>query len=362
MGTLRRAWKAVLVVSAVCAIIFSTRQSFRASVPPLSASATSRASTDTCATALIPVTIRVPGGAIHVSFAPGPFDLREEEMLTWVRRAATAVSTYYGSFPAAHTRLRIVPVEGEEGVFHGTTFGERGGFTRIPVGEHTTAGELESDWILTHEFVHLAFPDMPKRNHWIEEGLATYVEPIARAQAGQLKPARIWRDMVRDMPKGEPDVGDRGLDNTHTWARTYWGGALYCLRADVAIRQLTDNRKGLQDALRAIVAAGGTLDKQNWPLERTLRIGDQATGTTVLEQLYAEMKDEAVQVDLPYVWKEMGVAVHEGKVNFDDHADWALARIAITQPRPMQPVQISSELSGQTTDDRGDAAPSSRFP
>ena len=67
------------------------------------------------------------------------------------------------------------------------------------------------DWTMTHEFVHTAFPSLPDDNHWMEEGLATYIEPIARVQAGFLTPEKIWGDMVRDMSKGEPGPGDRGL-------------------------------------------------------------------------------------------------------------------------------------------------------
>src|SRR5205823_3324428 len=263
----------------------------------------------------------------------------------WITRAAVAVSTYYGRFPMSHPHVRVVRVEGENGVFRGTTFGENGGFTRIPLGEHTTEAELKDDWTMTHEFVHLAFPDMPKQHHWIEEGLATYVEPVARVQAGQLKPARVWRDMIRDMPKGEPDEDDRGLDYTHTWARTYWGGALYCLRADVGIRQATGNRKGLQHALRAIIAAGGTLEKENWTLDRALRIGDQATGTKVLEQLYDEMKAKPVQVDLPRIWSELGVSADNRGVTFNNHAKWAATRLSIMQ-RSENYAQVASEMHG----------------
>jgi len=30
----------------------------------------------------------------------------------------------------------------------------------------------------------------------------------------------------------------------------YWGGALFCLQADLEVRKRTGNAKGLQDALR----------------------------------------------------------------------------------------------------------------
>ena len=62
---------------------------------------------------------------------------------------------------------------------------------------------------------------------------------------------------MRDMPKGLPQAGDQGLDNTDTWGRKYWGGAMFCLLADIEIRKATSNRLGLQDAMRGVIAAGG---------------------------------------------------------------------------------------------------------
>ena len=41
------------------------------------------------------------------------------------------------------------------------------------------------------------------------------------------------------MPKGLPQAGDQGLDNTGTWGREYWGGAMFCLLADIEIRKAT---------------------------------------------------------------------------------------------------------------------------
>ena len=64
---------------------------------------------------------------------------------------------------------------------------------------------------------------------WLLEGNATYVEPVARAQAMQLDPAMVWRWSMEGMPKGQPLPGDLGLDNTPTWGRIYWGGALFWL-------------------------------------------------------------------------------------------------------------------------------------
>ena len=279
-------------------------------------------------------TIHVGGAAIQIDFSPGKTDLPAAAIIQWIENAGHSVSTYYGKYPVPRERILVVFVDGRSGVGGGTTWGDVAGFpafTRIHVGEHTAQADLDDDWMMTHEMVHTAFPSQDDDHHWIEEGLAVYVEPVARVQAGFLQPEKIWSDMVRDMPKGNPQAFDRGLDQTHTWGRTYWGGAQFCLLADVTIRKETQNRKGLQDALRGIVHAGGTID-QEWPLTKAFAVGDDATGTHVLTNLYNEMRDTPKPVDLDRLWKELGVVSNDGGgVRFDDTAPLAAIRQAITR-------------------------------
>lgn len=251
-----------------------------------------------------------------------------------IQDAARAVMIYYGRFPIPRARILVIPVSGRHGVLQGTTWGDMGGFPaslRLRIGQSTTPAELAADWITTHELVHTALASLPDDQHWLEEGLASYVEPIARVQAGELDAAGIWADMVRGMPHGEPGPGDRGLNNTHTWGRTYWGGALFCLMADIQLRRQTSNRKGLQDALRAIVAAGGTIDKE-WPLPRIFAIGDQATGTHVLEEMYTRWSNSPVSVDLSELWVQLGIEEEKNTIKFDSKASLAAIREAITNP------------------------------
>ena len=276
-------------------------------------------------------TLLVGGSKIDVNIEAGEMKLTHAELLHWVQSAAEAVAAYYGRSPVPRVQIRIIPVDGT-GVRHGQTFGYDGGLIKIRVGEQTRAAELANDWMLTHEMVHLSFPSMADEHHWIEEGIAVYVEPIARIQANQISAEQMWADLLRDMPKGEPQEGDRGLDHTHSWGRTYWGGALFCFLADVEIRKQTHNQKGLQDALRGILEAGGDIT-HDWELAKTLRIGDQATGTTVLSDLYAKWKDQPVEVDLASMWKELGIVADGKSVRLVDDAPVAAVRRAITAPR-----------------------------
>jgi hypothetical protein len=241
-------------------------------------------------------TLIVAGSHIDISVDEGKLNVPQADLIAWVQAAAESVAGYYSRFPVPHLTLRIMPFSGH-GVRHGMTFGMRGGFIKIGLGSETTKAELMNDWMLTHEMIHLAFPSVADEHHWIEEGISTYVEPIARIRASHMKEEQMWADLIRDMPKGQPQAGDQGLDHTHTWGRTYWGGALFCFDADVDIRRQTQNKKGLQDALRGILDAGGNIT-DDWELTKALKVGDQATGTTVLTDLYNQMKDKPVSVDI----------------------------------------------------------------
>jgi hypothetical protein len=278
--------------------------------------------------------LQLGGATIQVDLAKGPLDLPPDALFQHVQQAASAVVAYYGRFPVSRARVLIIPVEGRDGILQGTTWGDMGGFpgfTRFRIGQHLTAADLADDWMMTHELVHMAFPSMPDDQHWIEEGLSTYIEPLARVETGNLTAASVWRDMVRDMPKGEPHPGDQGLDRTHTWANTYWGGALFYLTADVEIRRQTKNQKGLRDALRAIVNAGGTIDHE-WPLDKAFEIGDRATGTHVLTAQYAAWKDAPVEVDLPKLWSELGIRSSGNSIEFVKGAPLEKIREAIAGP------------------------------
>ncbi|TLY86067.1 MAG: M1 family metallopeptidase [Gammaproteobacteria bacterium] len=282
--------------------------------PPASAAAT-------------PNDIRIDGAAIHVELEPRAFRDGGDAVREWIRRSASIVTGYYGRFPATRLTVRVM-AEAGEGVHGGKSFANPDASIRVQVGREVRGAQLLSDWVLVHEMTHLALPDTGEAHAWLSEGIATYVEGVARVQAGNRSEADVWAEEIRQMPRGMPQADDRGLDHTHTWGRTYWGGAMFCLLADVEIRTQTHNRFGLQDALRAVARESGGLSA-DWPIERVLRTGDGAGGTTTLEDLYAQMKDRPVTPDLMKLWQQLGIEPEGSAVRLSDSAPLAEVRRAI---------------------------------
>jgi len=65
-------------------------------------------------------------------------------------------------------------------------------------------------------------------------------------------------------------------------------------------------------------------------VERAFEVGDRATGTAILAQLYAETKDKPAPLDLDSLWRQLGVRKDGDTVRLDDGAPLAGIRRAIT--------------------------------
>lgn len=278
----------------------------------------------------------VRGGLIEVALPAEVVDPQRTEILDWVRASADSVGAWYGGFPVPTLRIDV-RMTGGEGIGYGTTWAGMPPHIDLPVARGARTADLDRDWVLVHELTHLAFPPVSDQHHWIEEGLATYFEPWERVAAGRLDPALAWHDFVRDLPKGLPN--GVGLDERATWASTYWGGALYCLLADLEIRARTGDRLGLRDAAIAMAAGGGMSKGGIHDLEPVLAIGDAAVGVPALTETWRRLAEHPADIDLAPIWRDLGVELRGDTVVFDDAAPRAATRRAIApipDPDPRQ--------------------------
>ncbi len=267
------------------------------------------------------------GATLTIRFSESVPEAFRKLVEEWIHDAAKAVITVYGRYPVKQATIEVQVGKGS-GVGGGRTW--NGHLIRVRVGADATRTSLHNDWVITHEMFHLGFPDTEDGLDWMGEGLSTYMEPLARARAGNLSAEDVWTSMLDGLPKGLPRAGDQGLDHTQTWGRTYWGGALFWLLADIEIRQKSGNRKSLDDVLRAIMIEGGD-GSQTWPAAKIFRRGDAAIGMPILEKLDERLGARPETTDLDSLWQRLGIDRRDGKVTFNDSASLAGIRRALTK-------------------------------
>lgn len=264
---------------------------------------------------------------VEVALAQSGLAIDGDSVIAWIDRSVRGLASYYRGFPTPRVLVIVVPAA--RGTVEGITLGDGGPAVVLHAGPRLTAASAPDDWVATHELIHVTLPSLTRDHAWLSEGLATYVEPIVRARAGLVTPERYWADLVKGLPQGQPEADDEGLERTHTWGRTYWGGALFCFLADLRIRALTRGQRSIDDALRGIAATGANVEA-HWDIERFLDTGDRATGTAVLAELYRAHGFAPVSVDLAALWSQLGVRLVGDRITFDDGAPLAATRRAIT--------------------------------
>lgn len=269
----------------------------------------------------------IPDIDLRLNIDPAVPDKLHPLIEKWIGKSADAVRHYYGKFPVPVLELNIGAAEGNR-VSGGRSEPDIIPRIEINVGAGVTDQYLlVRDWVMVHEMIHMAIPYVPRRHFWAAEGLAVYVESIARLQLGHVAQEQVWRDFIRQMPRGLPKA-DEGLAFSRDHGRIYWGGALFFLLADVRIREATNNKLGLQHALRGINA---TMDfREEMDVVPILHEGDKATSTSVLMALYHEMAMQGGKPDMAKLWGELGVAANGDGVTFDASAPMASIRKAIT--------------------------------
>jgi hypothetical protein len=264
------------------------------------------------------------GPGVDVAVGREGMLLTDDDVRAWAGAAVGAIASYFGKFPV--DRALVVVVPGRAGTpTRGETLGAGGPAVLVRAAGGLTAQSTRDDWVMTHELIHVVFPSLAREHVWLSEGIPTYLEPVIRVRAGLITAEKFWGDLVDGLPQGLPEAGDQGLERTHTWGRTYWGGALFCLVADVTIRERTGGARSIDDAFRAIVARGDV--EQTWTIDEILDVGDHATGTRVLHDLYESLALAPGTVDLAALWARLGV---KKGAAFDDAAPLAALRRAIT--------------------------------
>ncbi len=115
---------------------------------------------------------------------------------------------------------------------------------------------------------------------WLNEGIATFYEPVLRARAGWKSEDDVWREWISSMPRGMPAITGIGLENAGRGG-IYWGGAVFVLMAEIESLQASGGKIGFSDCLRTVLAEGADVTVK-WPTMKLLDRCDALLGKQVI--------------------------------------------------------------------------------
>jgi hypothetical protein len=273
--------------------------------------------------------VPLAGGALDVAQLGAPLGMGDAALDAWLRDAGACVASLYGRFPV-DAAVFIVPVAGRDELVFGRVLSLSGASVELFFGHDTPAAMAHDDWVAVHELFHLGAPSFVGEGRWLEEGLATYYEPVLRRRAGWTGPSEPWAEFARQMPRGvrKPDA-PVSLEERDDIGSIYWGGALFVLLADVGLREATGGRASFDDVLRASLARLGDTTHVA-TVAQLVALADEATGTHVVSDVYARVAQRGEVVDLGALWRKLGVAPRPGGgVDLVEDAPAAAIRRAI---------------------------------
>ncbi len=265
---------------------------------------------------------------IELVVLDGELAVSLETLAQFAEARARAVAEFYGGFPAPHSVLTVVPIKGRDEVVFGKLLPESAPGVVLLVGSRATQAALHDDWVLVHEFFHIGVPSFFREGKWFDEGLATYFEPIIRVRAGLLDPTAAWREFALEMPRALTALTRDGLEHTQSYTGMYWGGAIFCLLADIEARSRSRGRVGLEDGIRRAHAAGGHA-WDVWTLDKTLRSADHAFSEPILARLAARYSNHPEALDIEATFRELGISRTGAGVVVSEQAPLAWVRHAI---------------------------------
>ena len=143
----------------------------------------------------------VAGAELEVALLGAPLAMGDAAAVGAVKDAAGCVAGAFGRFPVGAT-VFVVPVQGRQEVVFGRVLSLAGASVALLFGTETPAAQMHDEWVPVHELFHLGTPSFVGEAHWLEEGLATYYEPVLRERAGWMREADLWQHFAREMPRG----------------------------------------------------------------------------------------------------------------------------------------------------------------
>jgi len=245
----------------------------------------------------------------------------------WLVDVATSLKHYLGDYPQAQTQVIVIskpslkrgPVPWGD-VSRGNGLGIL--FVVVPTYD---IEDFYTDWTAPHEFSHQLLPKVDYDDIWLSEGLASYLQNVLMGQSKNYSIEEAWSKIYQGLKRGEKGTKkvkpeplwktagrrSRGGSSGRTM-RIYWSGAIYFLKADIALREKSNGAVGLDDILLRLNRC--CIDSQNtWTGERLAAQLDQLSSSRIFSDLYQQI---AFSRDFPEFgsdFKKLGITINPSK-------------------------------------------------
>jgi hypothetical protein len=270
---------------------------------------------------------------LDVVVLDAPLQVAQPVLQSWIGDSARLIGAFWGGFPVGTALVAVVPVEQRAGVVFGKLLPASLPTVTLMLGDQSDRAALYDDWVLVHELFHLGSPSYVGEGKWLDEGLATYFEPLLRARAGWITEQALWSELAHGMPQGLFSLEHEGLERASSYRSIYWGGAVLALLADARARERSGGRLGLEDGLREVLARGGDATRV-WDLRESIDVIDARLGAPILGELASRHAFSAAPLDLDALWRDLGVERSAAGVHLRDDAPRAWVRRAIVRGAP----------------------------
>ena len=180
------------------------------------------------------------------------------KLQAWITETADAVEDFVAPYPF-DVHIHFHRTASRSPVPWANTIRSRRQGVNFHVNPDFSADALRRDWTAYHELSHLLIPYLGRRHSWFAEGFASYMqyqvmhahEVITAGEMASMYRLKIGRAERRyrmdDMPFVEAAPRLRAQRQYPTM---YWGGAVYFLRVDEALK---DADTSLPEILREFV-------------------------------------------------------------------------------------------------------------
>lgn len=175
------------------------------------------------------------------------FSSAEKDKLTaWIDTVVDSVEEAVAPFPFdLHIRFHRTRAYDSPVPWANTIRSRRRQGVNVHVDPDFSRSELLADWTAYHELAHLFLPFLGRDNSWFAEGYASFMQYQLMHAAGVLTREAMWatyRAKIEraarryDMPERNFIEAAPTLRARRDYPTEYWGGAVYFLRVDSALR------------------------------------------------------------------------------------------------------------------------------